>query len=367
MANVVLKKDFRDGQFLYGDDLNNNFKVIEAGINANEDNLQGVIDQAQEDLRNELEEITGERGWDWNNNSGERVTFYKGDTNQVNEKPISNGQLLYDITTGETALDTGGKRVTTGAGNVLAVSDEEPTNPGTKVWIKPNELQKVDSTEVIDSLEGNETNLAPSVRAVKGSFMQILPENYNIDNVKTSGIYGIFNAKGTLPAGLNINDNNIFLHCFMWYAEYGRQIIYDVRTLKTYMRILNNGIWYEWKSENEEPQEDIITGGPAAKCGYKIDGKSVYAKRFILGNGPIANGFWGYDLLPFGIDTNLHKIIDWNCFTSADEKVPILTGDSYEVVAWLQTSDGAKFNVKTGESADLSSTSLVFTVYYTNK
>lgn len=167
MANVELKKDFRDGQLLYGDDLNNNFQVIEAGINANEENLQGVIDQAQEDLRNELEEITGERGWDWNDNSGERVTFYKGDTNQVNEKPISNGQLLYDIITGETALDTSGKRVKTGAGNILAVSDEEPTNPGTKVWIKPNELQKVDSTEVIDSLEGNETNLAPSVRAVK--------------------------------------------------------------------------------------------------------------------------------------------------------------------------------------------------------
>lgn len=177
MANVELKKDFKDGQFLYGDDLNNNFKVIEAGINANEKNLQNVIDQAQEDLRNELEEITGERGWDWNDNSGERVTFYKGDTNQVNEKPISNGQLLYDITTGETALDTGGKRVTTGAGNVLAVSEEEPTNPGTKVWIKPNELQKVDSTEVIDSLKGNETNLAPSVRAVKNAIKEVDDKN----------------------------------------------------------------------------------------------------------------------------------------------------------------------------------------------
>lgn len=215
MANVELKKDFKDGQFLYGDDLNNNFKVIEAGINANEKNLQNVIDQAQEDLKDELEEITGERGWDWNDNSGERVTFYKGDTDQVNEKPISNGQLLYDITTGETALDTGGKRVTTGAGNVLAVSDKEPTNPGTKVWIKPNELQKVDSTEVIDSLEGNETNLAPSVKAVKdtlsysteeqvvGTWMgkplyrKVFTGNISKDTILISNVDTLTDVKGT--------------------------------------------------------------------------------------------------------------------------------------------------------------------------
>lgn len=140
MANIVLKTDFKDGQFLYGDDLNNNFRTIEAGVNANEDNLQIVIEQAQKELRNELEEITGERGWDWNDGSAERVTFYKGDTEQVNSKPISNGQLLYDVKTGETALDTDGKRVMTGAGNILAVSEETPTNPGTKVWINPKSI-----------------------------------------------------------------------------------------------------------------------------------------------------------------------------------------------------------------------------------
>ena len=366
MANVELKKDFKDGQFLYGDDLNNNFKVIEAGINANEKNLQDVIDQAQEDLKDELEEITGERGWDWNDNSGERVTFYKGDTNQVNEKPISNGQLLYDITTGETALDTGGKRVTTGAGNVLAVSDEEPTNPGTKVWIKPNELQKVDSTEVIDSLEGNETNLAPSVRAVKGSFMQILSENYNVDNIKTSGIYGIFNAKGTLPAGLDINDNNIFLHCFMWYADYGRQIIYDVRTLKTYMRILNNGIWHEWKSENEEPQEDIITGGSAAKCGYKIDGKAVYVKCIDLGQLPNA----GSKSVSTGLKGRLVNIIKFEGFAYDNSgsclSLPFVSSLGVDYNVQVILLDG-------GATIDVSSTQNyspffgILYIYYTNK
>lgn len=173
MANVELKKNFKDGQYLYGDDLNNNFKVIEAGINANEDNLQGVIDQAQEELRNELEEITGERGWDWNDGSAERVTFYKGNTEQVNAKEVSNGQLLYDTTTGETALDTGGKRVMTGAGNILAVSEEEPTNPGTKVWINPDKIVKQPASNVVDSLEGNETDKSPSVKAVKEGIKEV--------------------------------------------------------------------------------------------------------------------------------------------------------------------------------------------------
>lgn len=179
MANVELKKDFKDGQYLYGDDLNNNFKVIEAGINANEDNLQKVIDQAQEELKNELEEITGERGWDWNDGSAERVTFYKGNTEQVNAKEVSNGQLLYDTTTGETALDTGGKRVMTGAGNILAVSEEEPTNPGTKVWINPEKIVKQPASNVVDSLEGNEADKSPSVRAVKEAIVEIVESGSN--------------------------------------------------------------------------------------------------------------------------------------------------------------------------------------------
>lgn len=173
MANVELKKDFKDGQFLYGDDLNNNFKVIEAGINANEDELSNYIFAASEELKTDLIEITSHRGWDWENSNGERVTFYKGNTDQINNHIGPTGQLLYNTETGETYLSSNVGRILTGSGNILKVSEEEPTNPGTKVWIKPNELQKVDSTEVIDSLEGNETNLAPSVRAVKNALKQV--------------------------------------------------------------------------------------------------------------------------------------------------------------------------------------------------
>lgn len=145
MSKVVLKKDFKNGDILYDVDLNNNFAVIEAGINANEENLQEVIDQAIEELDQQLIDITADRGWDWN--GGDRVTYFKGDTSQVNSRPITNGQLLYNKETGETAMDDDGERIVTGSGNVVAVSETEPTNEATKYWIKPITINGTETAE----------------------------------------------------------------------------------------------------------------------------------------------------------------------------------------------------------------------------
>lgn len=145
MANVVLKKDFANGDILYDVDLNNNFAVIEAGINANEENLQEVIDQAIEELDQQLIDITADRGWDWN--GGDRVTFFKGTTSQVNSRPITNGQLLYNKETGETAMDDNNQRIQTGSGNVVVVSDTQPTNEATKDWIKPITINGTETAE----------------------------------------------------------------------------------------------------------------------------------------------------------------------------------------------------------------------------
>lgn len=165
MANVVLKKDFANGDILYDVDLNNNFAVIEAGINANEENLQAVIDQAIEELDEQLEEITADRGWDWN--GGDRVTFFKGTTSQVNNKEITDGQLLYNTETGETAMDDDGERIITGSGNVVVVSEDEPTNIATKEWIKPSEMVDYAASYVVDTMDGQATNQSPSVHASK--------------------------------------------------------------------------------------------------------------------------------------------------------------------------------------------------------
>lgn len=145
MSKISIKTDFADGEKLFAQQLNNNFLVIQAGINANEENLQQVIDQAIIELDNELEEITANRGWDWN--GGDRVTFFKGTTSQVNIQEIKNGQMLYNIETGETALDDNGNRIVTGSGNVVTVSNNAPTNPATKEWIKPITINDAETAE----------------------------------------------------------------------------------------------------------------------------------------------------------------------------------------------------------------------------
>lgn len=166
MSKISIKTDFQDGDKLFAADLNNNFRVIQAGVNANEENLEEIIEQAIVRLDNELIEITADRGWDWN--GGDRVTFYKGDTDDIEDRNIINGQMLYNTETGETYLDDNSNRIVTGSGNVIAITETEPENPATKLWIDPTvDLQNV-GTEVVNSMAGNQTNIAPSVSAVKG-------------------------------------------------------------------------------------------------------------------------------------------------------------------------------------------------------
>ena len=172
MSNISIKKDFADGDKLFAVNLNNNFSVIEAGINANDDQLEGIIENAITRLDGELEAILNQHIWNWN--SGEDVTFFKGSTSQINNTAVKNGQILYNTSTGETALDTGNQRITTGSGNVVAVSNSQPTNPATKIWINPDGVIGSAGTEVVNSMSGNETTKAPSVSAVKAYIDSLL-------------------------------------------------------------------------------------------------------------------------------------------------------------------------------------------------
>lgn len=113
-------------------------------------------------------------------------------------------------------------------------------------------------------------------------------------------------------------------------------------------------------------ENNIVTGGPAVKCGYKIDGKDVYAKRFVLGNGVAQGQSYDYSLVPFGIDCSLVDIENYVCKTSDGETLPILTNDEYTVYGWLQ-SNNSFFRVRNGSQANLSNTKLILTVYFTNK
>lgn len=149
MSKVSLKKDFVDGEKLFAQQLNNNFSAIEAA-------------------QNEKNKII------WTGESTE-IKFFKGETEEIENREIENGQLLYDTLTGETYLDDGTERLITGSGNVVAIGEEEPTAPATKLWVDTSQSGTVTS-EVINTLEGNETKKAPSVNAVNQKFDDLITD-----------------------------------------------------------------------------------------------------------------------------------------------------------------------------------------------
>ena len=88
------------------------------------------------------------------------------------------------------------------------------------------------------------------INTINNKIYSVLSSNTNIDNLKTVGNYGIFNATGTLPSGYSQTDNNIFIEVLMWSNDYGRQILHDVRTTNTYVRNISNNVWQSWKQIN---------------------------------------------------------------------------------------------------------------------
>lgn len=58
-----------------------------------------------------------------------------------------------------------------GTSNEIVISEEQPTTEDWKIWIDTDEVNNLGS-EVVDTLEGNETNKAPSVRAVKEGIIE---------------------------------------------------------------------------------------------------------------------------------------------------------------------------------------------------
>ena len=142
MANVSLKTDFKDGEKLFGQQLNNNFAVIKAALEA----MNKIV---------------------WQDDPDDSVTAFRGTTEEINQRDIIDGQLLYDTSTGETYIDVGSQRISTGSGNSIHIGSDTPTNPATQIWIDPNEPLQLIGTEVTNSMEGTESNKAPSVQAIK--------------------------------------------------------------------------------------------------------------------------------------------------------------------------------------------------------
>ena len=102
----------------------------------------------------------------------------------------------------------------------------------------------------INTTSDTDTYSCNYINTINNKIYSVLSSNTNIDNLKTVGNYGIFNATGTLPSGYSQTDNNIFIEVLMWSNDYGRQILHDVRTTNTYVRNLSNNVWQSWKQIN---------------------------------------------------------------------------------------------------------------------
>ena len=191
MANVDLKTNFKNGDKLYDYELNNNFKAIQAALGA----MNKIV---------------------WQNDDNASLVMFAGTTEQITNRELIEGQLLYNTQTGETYIDamvdTELKRISTGGGTSIQIGGIEPTNSATKLWVEDDMLTSL-GTEVINSLDGNETNLSPSVNAVNGALNSIIESGSN-----ENGSYIKF-ADGTLiccknyastPTSLNLWGGSIY-------------------------------------------------------------------------------------------------------------------------------------------------------------
>lgn len=126
MANVDLKTTFKNGDKLYDYELNNNFKAIKAALEA----MNKIV---------------------WQNDDNASLVMFAGTTEQITNRELIEGQLLYNTQTGETYIDamvdTELKRISTGGGTSIQIGGTQPTNPAAKLWIEDDMLTSL-GTEI---------------------------------------------------------------------------------------------------------------------------------------------------------------------------------------------------------------------------
>lgn len=109
-----------------------------------------------------------------------KVLFKRKTTDEIKDLEVQDGALIYNTDNGKTYMDFGEERIQTGgnADTMIAIGGEEaPTDTDIKLWF-PNNTVNTKASEVINSMNGNQTDLAPSVDAVK---------NYIEKNIVTGG------------------------------------------------------------------------------------------------------------------------------------------------------------------------------------
>ncbi len=68
-----------------------------------------------------------------------KVLFKRKTSTEIEELPIEDGSFIIDIEKGRSYTDFGDERISVGsAGNEVAISETEPINEDTKVWLNPS-------------------------------------------------------------------------------------------------------------------------------------------------------------------------------------------------------------------------------------
>lgn len=88
----------------------------------------------------------------------------------------------------------------------------------------------------------------------------------NINNLKEPGfhLYRTRNATGTLPSGYS-SDNDFFVESYIISvtADWGRQILLDIRANRMFIRALRQGNWGDWAEVNTNIKISSGTANPS--------------------------------------------------------------------------------------------------------
>ena len=187
MANVDLKTNFKNGDKLYDYELNNNFKAIQAALGA----MNKIV---------------------WQNDDNASLVMFAGTTEQITNRELIEGQLLYNTQTGETYIDamvdTELKRISTGGGTSIQIGGIEPTNLATKLWVEDDMLDNIGS-----EIESGSNENGSYIKFADGTMIQykslvITTANQATTNVELPIDY--LNSGFTiLVSSLNYHSSNI--------------------------------------------------------------------------------------------------------------------------------------------------------------
>lgn len=182
------------------------------------------------------------------------------------------------------------------------------------VEMKNKNNEKVLPSFIEQEISNSKLNVPSSyaVNILKNKNYQILEAGTNIDELKEqwdNRMYAIFGATGTLPSGYT-TDNNIFIQTIMWASDYGRQILYDIRTIRIFTRNLSAGVWKDWEvmSDYYEDVSDLIV--PTSLTG------TIYRKIAIKKGKHITLDIKcdvsNYGII-FNIDNSIFPIVETSC------------------------------------------------------